>query len=229
MSRILVVTDHPVLAHGYRAVLSAEFADCLVCSSVESAIAALTGAPPHVLLLDLTGGLTLDKLSALKAVLPDCPCAIRIGAVSVELILQALELGVQGILSRKLSAESLRASLRKIGGGGVQMDFTDLTDAVAGGVVLTNRELELMDLLERGLKNKEIAHEMHVTLGTAKTYLTRLYQKLGVRNRFEVALYGLKHGTAAASSARSHCRRTAGRSLVRTLVYSNQMSAGGQL
>jgi DNA-binding CsgD family transcriptional regulator len=58
---------------------------------------------------------------------------------------------------------------------------------------LTGREIQLIRLLALGLKNKEIAATLSITEGTVKVYLSRLFQKLGVKDRFELALYGMKH------------------------------------
>ena len=78
-------------------------------------------------------------------------------------------------------------------------------------IALTKREGQLVSLLSQGLKNKEIASMLLISEGTVKVYLSRLFQKVGVKDRFELALYGLKnlttgHGTlekAPVSSERS--------------------------
>jgi DNA-binding NarL/FixJ family response regulator len=57
-------------------------------------------------------------------------------------------------------------------------------------VSLTPREREIVVRLRQGLRNKQIASEMNITEGTVKIYLFRLFHKLGVRNRFELASYG---------------------------------------
>src|SRR6185436_10936144 len=62
-------------------------------------------------------------------------------------------------------------------------------------VALTNREGQLVSLISHGLKNKEIAAAMMIGDGTVKVYLSRLFQKVGVKDRFELALFGLKNLT----------------------------------
>ena len=57
-----------------------------------------------------------------------------------------------------------------------------------------------MSLLSNGLKNKEIATALNISEGTVKVYLSRLFQKLGVKDRFELALYGLKNLTPGGGS-----------------------------
>jgi DNA-binding CsgD family transcriptional regulator len=60
-------------------------------------------------------------------------------------------------------------------------------------VALTKRESQLVALLSQGLKNKEIASTLQISEGTVKVYLSRLFQKVGVKDRFELALYGLRN------------------------------------
>jgi DNA-binding CsgD family transcriptional regulator len=62
-------------------------------------------------------------------------------------------------------------------------------------VALTQREGQLVSLLSQGLKNKEIATTLMISEGTVKVYLSRLFQKVGVKDRFELALFGLKNLT----------------------------------
>jgi DNA-binding CsgD family transcriptional regulator len=58
---------------------------------------------------------------------------------------------------------------------------------------LSKRQSELVGLLTQGLKNKEIASALGISEGTVKAYLTTLYEKVGARDRFELALFGLKN------------------------------------
>jgi DNA-binding CsgD family transcriptional regulator len=77
-----------------------------------------------------------------------------------------------------------------------------LTDSImsARRYSLTRREGQLVSLLSQGLKNKEIATALNISEGTVKVYLSRLFQKLGVKDRFELALYGLKNLTPGGGS-----------------------------
>jgi DNA-binding NarL/FixJ family response regulator len=63
---------------------------------------------------------------------------------------------------------------------------------------LTMREMQIIKLVQRGKANKEIAYELHLTEGTIKEYLNRIFRKLEVRNRTELAVWSLTHRTAAA-------------------------------
>jgi DNA-binding CsgD family transcriptional regulator len=86
--------------------------------------------------------------------------------------------------------------LQKVNAGELWFEKA-LTDSFlcARRVALTQREGQLVSLLSQGLKNKEIATMLTISEGTVKVYLSRLFQKVGVKDRFELALFGLKNLT----------------------------------
>jgi DNA-binding NarL/FixJ family response regulator len=84
--------------------------------------------------------------------------------------------------------------LRKVAAGELWIE-KNLSDQIlsARRVLLSPRERQLATLLAQGLKNKEIAYALGITEGTVKVYLSRLFQKAGVADRFELALFALKN------------------------------------
>jgi len=70
-------------------------------------------------------------------------------------------------------------------------------------VTLTPRESQLVTLLSGGLKNKEIAAELGLTVGTVKVYLAHLFHKSGAKDRFELAVQGIKNSNLAGASTES--------------------------
>jgi len=118
---------------------------------------------------------------------------------------------VRGIIPRTSLPEQLVDGLRRVGSGELQVGFG--YSAGMGqprrGVSLTPREREIVSNLKRGIRNKQIATEMGITEGTVKIYLFRLFQKLGVRSRFELARYGIQDdaGTAPENGARDRSAR----------------------
>jgi DNA-binding CsgD family transcriptional regulator len=107
-----------------------------------------------------------------------------------------MSLGVRGILRKTLPPETLLRCLTRVNEGELWFEKS-LTDSImsARRYSLTRREGQLVSLLSQGLKNKEIATALTISEGTVKVYLSRLFQKLGVKDRFELALYGLKNLT----------------------------------
>jgi DNA-binding CsgD family transcriptional regulator len=115
-------------------------------------------------------------------------------SISTELAYQAMELGVRGVLRKTLAPDLLLKCLTKVCEGELWFD-KNLTASFLSAkmVALTKRESQLVALLSQGLKNKEIASTLQISEGTVKVYLSRLFQKVGVKDRFELALYGLRN------------------------------------
>jgi DNA-binding CsgD family transcriptional regulator len=114
--------------------------------------------------------------------------------ISRELAFQAMELGVRGILRRSTPVERFLTALQTVHEGELWFEKEMLESFLHGKrVVLTRREGQLVSLLSQGLKNKEIAWTLQISEGTVKVYLSRLFKKLGVADRFELALFGLKN------------------------------------
>src|SRR6476620_7776470 len=115
---------------------------------------------------------------------------------STELAFQAMGLGVRGILRKTLPTDLLTKCLEKVQEGELWFEKA-LTDSFlsAKRIALTQREGQLVSLLSQGLKNKEIATALLISEGTVKVYLSRLFRKVGVKDRFDLSLFGLKNLT----------------------------------
>jgi len=148
---------------------------------------------PDVVLLDITAGLTFADLGELHACVPECPVVLWADALPLELMFKTLEFGVRGIVQRNVQPEQLVDSIRKVAAGELQIGFGATSDASPARrrASLTPREREIVSFLRQGMRNKQIAGEMGITEGTVKIYLFRLFHKMGVRNRFELARCGV--------------------------------------
>jgi two-component system nitrate/nitrite response regulator NarL len=193
LSKVYLLSDQPVLLRGFEYVLASRGFE-VVGSCQPAAFAAAVGAgnQPDVLLLDITAGLTFADLSDLHGCIPDCPVVLWADALPLELMFKTLEFGVRGIVQRNVQPDQLVESLRKVAAGELQIGFgaTSETAQPRRRVSLTPREREIVSFLRQGMRNKQIAGEMGITEGTVKIYLFRLFHKLGVRNRFELARAG---------------------------------------
>jgi two-component system nitrate/nitrite response regulator NarL len=193
LSKIYLLSDQPVLLRGFEYVLSSRgFEIAGSCQPAGFAKALGATGPPDALLLDITAGLTFANLSDLHACVPECPVVLWADALPLELMFKTLEFGVRGIVQRNVQPEQLVDSLRKVVAGELQIGFAATSDAAQPRrrVSLTPREREIVLFLRQGMRNKQIAGEMGITEGTVKIYLFRLFHKLGVRNRFELARCG---------------------------------------
>jgi DNA-binding NarL/FixJ family response regulator len=196
MSNVLLFTNEPILAAGMRRILEnvpgLELAG--VCSRIEEIAEQMESLQPDLLLMDLTSDVTFGVLSALREAGSASKIVLWVHEISTELALQAVSLGVRGVLRRTVPVDTLIRCLTCVNEGELWFDKA-LTASIltAQRYSLTRREGQLVALLSQGLKNKEIAFQLNISEGTVKVYMSRLFQKLGVNDRFELALYGLRN------------------------------------
>lgn len=178
MSKILILSDQPVLLQGLEHVLQEQGFEI-----------AGDGCRPDLILLDITAGLTIGKLTEIHARVPDCPVVLWSDSLPLDYVFRTLEMGVRGVVQRTSPADSLGLVLKKVADGEMQIGFGPAHQVaqLKRPVSLTPRERELVGRLRNGLRNKQIATEMNITEGTVKIYLFRLFHKMGVRTRFELA------------------------------------------
>jgi DNA-binding NarL/FixJ family response regulator len=198
MASVLLCSDEPILAEGLTRILAgAEVLNLIsFCPRVEELRSQMESHQPDLLLVDLSAGITFGVLSGLHEVAANAKIILWVHSISTELALQAMSLGVRGILRKTLPTDTLLRCLTRVNEGELWFEKA-LTDSImsARRYSLTRREGQLVSLLSQGLKNKEIATALNISEGTVKVYLSRLFQKLGVKDRFELALYGLKNLT----------------------------------
>ncbi len=195
MVRVAVFTDEPILQMGLAAVLRAEEGFDFVplsCRS-EALCEELGKINPDVFLVDLSGQMAFQALERVCKRLPACRVLLWMREVSIQLAHQAMEAGVRGIVRKNLSIDLLLRCLRAVAAGELWFE-RGLTQCLhdARTVRLTRRETQLLRLVGQGLSNKEIADILFLSEGTVKYYFSRLFKKMGVNDRFELALYGLK-------------------------------------
>ena len=198
MTRVLLYSDEPILAKGLESVLrQIEGFELLPTSNtLASLMEQIAQDAPDLVLMDLTAEITFAVLSDMKHAMSRSRIVLWVNSISTELAFQAMGLGVRGILRKTLPTELQVKCLQKVQAGELWFEKA-LTDSFlcARRVALTQREGQLVSLLSQGLKNKEIATTLMISEGTVKVYLSRLFQKVGVKDRFELALFGLKNLT----------------------------------
>jgi DNA-binding NarL/FixJ family response regulator len=196
MLSVLAFTDEVIVAAGLKQVLNRKSGFGLVGVSdrpsnlVEMALS----LKPDLMLLDLTPELTFGVLYELGERAPDHRIVLWVRSISTELALQAIENGVRGIVRKTLPEETLLKCLRMVADGGLWFEESLKEGFLASRTInLSKRESQLVALLSQGLRNKEIASLLLISEGSVKVYLSRLFRKLGVNDRFELALFGLRN------------------------------------
>jgi DNA-binding CsgD family transcriptional regulator len=112
---------------------------------------------------------------------------------SPEVALTCVELGVRGVLGDRCTEHEISQCVTVVGCGGSWMPQEVSASLLNRRICkLTSREAELVTLLASGLRNKEIAYALGITEGTVKVYLSKIFTKVGVSDRFELALFALR-------------------------------------
>jgi two-component system, NarL family, nitrate/nitrite response regulator NarL len=196
MVRVLVYSDQPILARGLESVIDADptFELNAYCSDVAAVKEHLANENPDLAVLDLTPAMTPATLLELQNLAPECKLILWANSIAGDFALHALTIGIRGVLRKTLSLEAHRQCLHRVCAGELWFEKS-LTDSfrTARRVALSPRESQLVSLLARGFKNKEISYELGITEGTVKVYLSHLFQKSGAKDRFDLALQGLKN------------------------------------
>ena len=196
MVRVVVFTDEPLVSAGIRQLLEpqADIQLTGVVSELSELIGHCSATQPDLVLL--SNGAVYDRtiLTALRWECPKTAVVLWVNEISPELAHQAMETGARGILRRKLSTDMLLKCIRKVHEGELWFEKSLANTFISGRAVrLSRRESQMIALLAEGQKNKEIATSLSISEGTVKVYLSRLFAKVGAKDRYELALFGLRN------------------------------------
>jgi DNA-binding NarL/FixJ family response regulator len=210
MFRIYLYTDQIILAHGLRLIL-ADAGSCELkywSADLDDFMGRFQADPPDVVLIDHALDGRLGAIRSVRELAPSCKVLLWVDSISGEQVVQAIGLGVRGLLRKTLPVERLVEGLARVNEGELWFEKA-LTDNLMSGrrVSLNARESELLALVAQGLNNKDIATTLGLTVGTVKVYFSHLFDKVGVQNRYELALLGLNN-VPDAQLRSSHTTRT---------------------
>jgi len=164
-------------------------------SKITDALDAISSLRPDVALVDLSAGLApaIRLVTSLKSASVDTHVILWVVDLPEMEAFRALQMGVRGILKKTLPAAKLLECLREVGSGKIWMDdsehvaqFIQRKEASR----LTPREKEVVRLICRGMKNKQIAENLHITAGTVKVHLMHIFEKTGLKDRLALAVHG---------------------------------------
>ena len=168
-------------------------------TSVENCVAAVRSLQPSLLIVDKGFGVptVMDWVRLLSTA--DKPTAMIVwGALMNESeALRFLQAGAAGVIRKTCSLAALADCIRAVTAGGNWMENDVARDGRLplrpGRSALTPRELQVVDLVERGYKNKEIGQSLGIRTGTVKIHLKHIFEKTGIRGRYGLAISGLQH------------------------------------
>ena len=207
--RIAIADDHTIFRDGLRKLLSLEtdFEVCAEAKDGSEVLDVLRQSEPDILLLDLKMP-GIDGIAALQRIQNQklkTKIIVLTASDDEGEYVQAMKYGTSGIVLKQTATELLIKSIRKVHHGEIWLDAKTTTAVMrqfaAPGDVggprerersrLSNRERETVTLVAQGFKNKEIAERLFISEQTVKNHLHNIFDKLGVSDRLELALYAI--------------------------------------
>ena len=202
--RLVLADDHPIVLDGLETLfrLEPDFEIAARCVNGDETVVAVRRHRPDVLVLDIhmprkDGIAVLHELQSDK--LPT-KVVLLAAVLEEEEVLEALRLGVRGMVLKELAPQMVVQCVRKVHAGeqwlekhAVSRVVDSLLRREAGereaANLLTPREIEMVGMVARGLRNKEMSQRLAISEGTVKIHLHHIYRKLKVENRVELILY----------------------------------------
>jgi DNA-binding NarL/FixJ family response regulator len=211
--KILLAVEHELFRTGLRNLLERERGVQIAAEALDGreAVRLATDLIPDILLIDIDS----PELSAIEVLrrLAQIDSPVRTfllaSPADQEQTAEAFRLGARGVVFRNAATKTLITGLRSVmdgslwvgdspvaGHGGEMASFADLpeTPKRPKNFGLTKRELQVINAIVSGDSNKDIAREFAITEDTVKHHLTNIFDKVGVYNRLELALFALEHG-----------------------------------
>jgi two-component system, NarL family, response regulator LiaR len=205
--RVLLVDDHPVVRQGLRALLSTQDGIEVVGEAAdgETAVDEADRLSPDVVLMDVVMP-GIDGVEALRRIgerRPQTRVVMLTSYADERRAMEAVDAGASGFLLKDASPRDVVAAIRA-----AQRGEAVLHPAVAAKLLaerrrppaahadLTARELEVLRLIARGLQNKQIAAQLHLSEKTVKTHVSAILRKLDVSDRTQAAMYAVRERLA---------------------------------
>ena len=198
-THVVVVCDtQPLAIEGIRSLLSQSeglsFAGGI--TSLLGGMELVRTLTPDVMLLDRSfGDLGVAEVLAYLRSNPSVNVVIWGHGIGEPDALRMLQAGAKGVLRKTASPSTVVGCLRAVCEGQTWMEeqiFAEESRTASGRSPLTARELQVLELIEKGFRNREIASTLGIQTGTVKIHLKHIFEKTGVRGRYGLALTGLR-------------------------------------
>jgi DNA-binding NarL/FixJ family response regulator len=212
----VICDTEPIAMEGLRSLLDSAGGMIRVIAaetSLADGMDAVHELQPSVLIVDKSFGIqaVMECLRTLRHAPFRTAAVVWSVALSEAEALRLLQAGAAGVVHKTARLDTLLDCIRQVAGGSTWMeeDLVAIPDQPVrvGRSALTARELQVMELVERGMKNKDIGSALGIRTGTVKIHVKHIFEKTGIRGRYGLALSGLKErgrmavGAVAAAGA----------------------------
>ena len=214
--RVLLVDDHPVVCAGLRLLIESRQGLTVVgeAANLAEALAIAARKKPDVILLDLLMGREsgLDYIRDLVEASEGSRILILTAVQDAKMQRRAIQMGAMGLLSKETTGDILIKAIEKVHQGEAWIDRVAMASVLAelskpsqlnsngskinATLSITKREREVITLVARGYKNKQVAEALHISNVTVRHHMTSIFSKLSVADRFELIIYAYENGLA---------------------------------
>lgn len=205
---VLLAEDHAVVREATAEIVDHQ-SDMRVVGQAgtgEEALALARELRPHVIVMDIAMP-RVNGLEATRRIVAECPqCKVLVLTAREEerYVIQLLQAGATGYLPKTVDLGDLLEAIRSVARGEpvlppevasvVMRHLAGEEPAEPKARLLTERELEVLELAAQGLTNQEIGQRLHISVRTVEAHLTHVYNKLGVSSRTEAVVHAMQRG-----------------------------------
>lgn len=206
-TRVVVVDDQRLIREGIASLLGLQDGVDVVGTAADGreAVEVALRTCPDVVLMDvrMPGMDGVAAVAELRTKSPSCRVVMLTTFDDQDYVVRALQAGAAGYLLKDLPSRDLAAAVKLAHAGVLPLDpavVARLTAAMPRrmpDVAMSARETDVLRLVARGMTNREIGRELHLSEGTVKNHVSRILERLGLRDRTQAAVYAHDHGLTA--------------------------------
>lgn len=205
--RILIVDDHPIFRQGIAQLINRE-TDLVVCGEAEStrdAMSVIGRNPPDLAIVDITlkGTNGIELMKSIKAQVPDVPVLVISMHDESLYAERALRAGARGYVMKEVAGDQVMTAIRKVLGGEIYVSPTigsqmirKLVEGGEGGgstvASLSDRELEVLQLIGRGQGTRQIAEQLSLSVKTIESHRAHIKEKLNIKTAPEMVRFAVE-------------------------------------
>ncbi|PWH19856.1 MAG: DNA-binding response regulator [Anaerolineae bacterium] len=208
---VLIVDDHPIVRKGLRTLLLSE-ADIQAVYEAENGLEAVQIVQQHqpqVILMDLVMAPIsgVEAITRIKSIQPTARILVLTAFAEDDKVFPAIKAGASGYVLKDIPPEELLQAIRDVANGRsflhptiaarLMREIHQTSTPFENSEPLTEREIEVLRWIARGLSNQEIAANLHVSERTITTHISNILDKLHLANRTQATLYALRKGIAS--------------------------------
>jgi DNA-binding NarL/FixJ family response regulator len=219
-TRVLIVEDHAMIAHGLKAALDGvdDFEVVGLANTVEDGDRMAARLEPDVVVLDyrLPDGEAPEAIARIADSQPGARVLVLTAASDQRSVLRAIEAGAAGYLLKDQPITDLVAGIRAVRAGNTAVSPTVLPEllarlgpAQAGPTTMTRREIEVLQLLDDGGTNSEVADKLHLSVNTVRNHVQNILSRLGAHSKLEAVSIAMREGIIRAPDMAPRRKRRA--------------------